>query len=264
MSPQKENGYTAIANEIIDALVKYRLSGEQMQCLLFILRKTYGYNKKTDAISLSQFVKATGINRGNVARAIKAITAKKLIHVIRGSVNKDTISITKYRFNKRFKSWLSSVKKDTGSVIIAKKVVSKKTHTKASITKEEPLPHKNAGEDVFYLTKKNRKLKDTWLNSFDQFWSAFNYKKDKASAADSWLDINPMTGKIFHQIIAAAKSEASIRHEKLEKGLTPIYAQGWLTAKRWEDEIEPLNGNDPVKIKTQEEIDAEDKEYGIS
>jgi len=115
-----------------------------MQCLLFILRKTYGYNKKTDSISLSQFVKATGINRGNTARAIKSLVSKNLVYVKRGSVKKDTTSVSKYRFNKRYGSWLTSVKKDTGSVNIDRRVVSKKTHTKDIIQKTDipPLPPK--------------------------------------------------------------------------------------------------------------------------
>ena len=44
-NPQKENGYIMIANEIMEALAKYRIPGEQRQCLDVILRKTYGYDR---------------------------------------------------------------------------------------------------------------------------------------------------------------------------------------------------------------------------
>jgi phage replication O-like protein O len=49
-SPQKEHGYTPIANEIYDAFVRTRISGEARQVLDCIIRKTYGYNKKEDKI----------------------------------------------------------------------------------------------------------------------------------------------------------------------------------------------------------------------
>lgn len=98
-SPQTENGFTQIANELLDALCRIRIAGEPRQCLGFIIRKTYGYNKKEDAIPLSQFCLATGLCRPSVCRAIKQLLAMNLI-------NKNaTSSITKYRFNKDFDTW---------------------------------------------------------------------------------------------------------------------------------------------------------------
>jgi phage replication O-like protein O len=120
----------------MDFLAAYRLPGEQMQCLLFVLRKTYGFNKKTDKISLSQFVNGTGINRPNVARAIKGLIDKNIIHVKKGGIKKDTIKVSEYRFNKRYDTWKSSIKKDTGGIKKDKKVVSKKIHTKDNIQKK--------------------------------------------------------------------------------------------------------------------------------
>lgn len=265
INPQKENGYTAISNEIMDFLATYRLPGEQMQCLLFVLRKTYGFNKKTDKISLSQFVKATGINRSNVARAIKGLIDKNIIHVKKGGVKKDTIKVSEYRFNKRYDTWKSSIKKDTGSIKKDTKVVSKKIHTKDTITKEtivpqtpppEKQPHLNDEEQSgFYTTKKNRKLSGKRLDSFNRFWGCFNYKKDKANAADAWLDIPSLTNAKVDEICKAAEKEAADRPNKIAKGQTPIYAQGWITAKRWEDEYPaPINS---TPRKTPEQAKAE-------
>jgi len=112
VNPQKENGYTAIANEIMDALIKYRIPGEQRQCLDFIIRKTYGYNKKRDMISNSQFVKKTGLKKGNVSRAIKALVDKKLV------IKSDNKDIPTYRFNKNYQQWKVLSKKITLSKVI--------------------------------------------------------------------------------------------------------------------------------------------------
>lgn len=136
-SPQKENGYTAIANEIMEALIKYSLPSSEMRCLLFVIRKTYGFNKKTDAISLSQFVRATALNRRAVIRALNNLNHKNLIYKEQGGVKNDTISTSKYRFNKHYNSWNSSVKIVTGRVKRGKKVVSKLSHTKDIIQKKE-------------------------------------------------------------------------------------------------------------------------------
>ncbi len=137
VSPKKENGYTAIANEIMEALIKYSLPSSEMRCLLFVIRKTYGFNKKTDAISLSQFVRATSLNRRAVIRALNNLNQKNLIYKERGGVKNDTILTSKYRFNKHYNSWNSSVKIVTGRVKRGKKVVSKLSHTKDTIQKKE-------------------------------------------------------------------------------------------------------------------------------
>lgn len=78
-SPQKENGFTPIANEILERLVNTDLLGAEFRVLLFIIRKTYGYQKKQDRISFTQFEKSTGISRQTINKTIKNLVAKGLI-----------------------------------------------------------------------------------------------------------------------------------------------------------------------------------------
>jgi hypothetical protein len=87
-----------------------------------------------------------------------------------------------------------------------------------------------------FITKKKRELKCKRLQTFLIFWNKYNLKKGKAEAADSWLDIPQLTDKLCDIIYKAAESEAKNRIHLESKGLTPIWAQGWLTARRWEDE----------------------------
>ena len=100
-SPQTENGYTMIANELFDALINFRICGEHRQVLDFIIRKTYGFKKKTDAIPLSQFVKATGIQKAHVIRAINAL---KLCNIIKGAKT-GTFDAVIYGINKDYMKW---------------------------------------------------------------------------------------------------------------------------------------------------------------
>tara|TARA_B110001454_G_scaffold54930_2_gene53710 strand:+ start:7292 stop:8311 length:1020 start_codon:yes stop_codon:yes gene_type:complete len=48
------NGYTRIANELIDQLCRVDLSGRQFRVVNAIIRKTYGYRKKQDWITAGQ------------------------------------------------------------------------------------------------------------------------------------------------------------------------------------------------------------------
>lgn len=101
-SPQLEKGYLRIATEIIDKLIRYRLSGQEWQVLLVIWRKTYGWNKKEDRIPLSQIAKLTEISRSSAVRAIRKLGTKKIL----GRYKKVSTNINYYRFNKDFDEWL--------------------------------------------------------------------------------------------------------------------------------------------------------------
>lgn len=91
-------------------------------------------------------------------------------------------------------------------------------------------------DTAFFLTKKKRRLTGKRLEAFNLFWDAFEYKAGKAEAADSWFDIQPMTGATVTKIIEAAKREAARRPGLIADRKTPKMAQGWLSARRWEDE----------------------------
>ena len=143
-SPQAENGHVDIANELIEALARYRINGEAMQCLLVVFRKTYGWKKTEDEISLSQFAAMTGLKRPNVARAVAWLVSKKILGVIK----EDTTFANKYRFNKDFDTWVP-VSKKSGVIRDDNRVVSKMIrvgvspmiHTKDTSTKEKRMPN---------------------------------------------------------------------------------------------------------------------------
>lgn len=106
-NPQKENGYTAIANEIMEALCRIRISGEARQVLDVMIRKTYGFNKSEDRIALSQICLATGLKKQTACKAINKLIDMNLI------TKKDTYLGNVYRFNKDFDQWKPLPKKVT-------------------------------------------------------------------------------------------------------------------------------------------------------
>lgn len=78
-SPQKENGFTAIANELMEALSQTKLNGTQYRILLAVLRATYGYNKKSHQMSDSYISKATGINQRQINREIQSLIKMNIV-----------------------------------------------------------------------------------------------------------------------------------------------------------------------------------------
>jgi len=100
-TPQLEDGYTTIANEIIDNLQSLYLSPNEWKILWTVVRKTYGWKKKEDRISISQFQTATRLSRPNAHRAIRSLVAKSIL------VAKQSTAGTIYSFNKRYSDWKS-------------------------------------------------------------------------------------------------------------------------------------------------------------
>lgn len=98
---QRENGWVAIHPAILELLATQQLSGREFRCLLFLFRKTYGYQKKEDKISLSQWEQGTGIPRTRVGAVLTELTNKKLIIKIDNGANRPAT----WGFNKYFESW---------------------------------------------------------------------------------------------------------------------------------------------------------------
>lgn len=78
-NPQTEHGYTRIANELLEALARTRMPGEAVQVLLYIIRRTYGYNQKADKITLADLSSATGQQKPTVLRGIYRLRLMKII-----------------------------------------------------------------------------------------------------------------------------------------------------------------------------------------
>ena len=116
-NPQKENGYTAIANEILEALSAYRIPGECRQVLDCIFRKTYGYQKKEDAIANSQIVKMTKIKKGNVSRALSKLITNNVV------IKSDNSSINILSINKDYNAWKPFVIKSDNSTKVLSEVI---------------------------------------------------------------------------------------------------------------------------------------------
>lgn len=137
-NPQTEEGHIDIAHDIAEALMKINLSAYESRVLWFIFRKTYGWKKKMDWISLSQFSNCIGLDRRLIHRAIKALSSKKMI-----VIERDDSQRLRYGFQKNYERWKLSSKKMTvinrDDSLSSKEMIglsSKEIHTKETITKE--------------------------------------------------------------------------------------------------------------------------------
>jgi len=100
--PQIEEGYTRVANELLEALCNIDLSPYESRVFWTVARMTYGYNKRDDTIAGSQFVTRTELDRRNVQRTVKRLWRRNLIIVQRLSAQS-----VAYGIQKDYSRWLN-------------------------------------------------------------------------------------------------------------------------------------------------------------
>lgn len=115
-----------LPNSVIDELLA-DLTGAELKCYLYVLRKTKGWNKEEDAISVSQFMKVTGLSNRKVIDACERLVELGLLEQKIGSNKIKVFSVKDYKTSSSEES--SLVKKvHSGSEESSLSVV-KKVHT---------------------------------------------------------------------------------------------------------------------------------------
>jgi phage replication O-like protein O len=77
--PQLEDGRTEIANELLEAIIRTHFSPTEHAVLWAVIRKTYGWHKKIDRISFTQFEELTKINRWHIAPVLQGLIKRNII-----------------------------------------------------------------------------------------------------------------------------------------------------------------------------------------
>ena len=115
MTPKRFAGYaspnyTMVPDELFDEQLP-DLSGAELKALLYIIRRTFGFKKDSDNISLNQLLhgittragerldRGTGLSRSTLVAALKGLAEKNLIIVEQRSSAEKGNEATNYRLN---------------------------------------------------------------------------------------------------------------------------------------------------------------------
>ncbi len=102
--------YTQVPDDLFDDLMS-ELSGSELKVLLYVIRRTFGFKKDSDHISLSQLVsgivkkdgtiqdKGTGLHKDSVIKAVKSLVEKCVLHRKKGNHLSGGFSPNEYSLN---------------------------------------------------------------------------------------------------------------------------------------------------------------------
>ncbi len=211
-NPQRENGHTGIAHEVMEQLMKADISGSEFRLILTVLRMTWGWSKKVDWISLTQFERLTGLSRWAVCKAKKALVNKRLLHTKENLIG----------FNKNHETWVvnkrrpQSTNAHRGSQQTHFRVGNSCRHTKERITKESITKESNASMNLSdrhpYL--EIEKFKEAW-----ESWLEIR-KKIRAPNTNRALELNLAKLKAHPIDVAIKMLEQST--ERGWRGVFPV------------------------------------------
>ncbi|HCU2531655.1 TPA: replication protein [Klebsiella oxytoca] len=94
-----DDGYTRIANELLEHIASADLTARQLKLMLAYIRKTYGFNKKTDRIADEQIAQLTGLSRQNVNKAKRDLLSMNCLVVEDNKIGVNK-AVSEWKFSK--------------------------------------------------------------------------------------------------------------------------------------------------------------------
>lgn len=101
-NPQKENGYTPIANELLEAICKAKLNATQKSIILAVCRFTYGFSRVSCIMSISFVAQAVNLSIRQVSKEMLKLIDQKVIFVVQESTKTKAREIM---LNKNYDDW---------------------------------------------------------------------------------------------------------------------------------------------------------------
>lgn len=108
-TPQLEDGFVRIANELYDAILLAPFSKRELLIVLAVIRKTYGYGKRSDDMTMTQLAGITGLTRAHVSETVRDLALKNVILIRDGEYGK-VIALSK-----DYKKWNFQARPETGT-----------------------------------------------------------------------------------------------------------------------------------------------------
>jgi hypothetical protein len=237
--------FTQIPNYFLDE-ISYSLSPSQIKVALYIMRRTYGFRKMSDRISISQICRGikdrdgnkldngTGLSNRSVIDALNALESIGLI-----KMEKRPNCTTRITINTSGEN-ISLVKKVHGGGENISLEVVKKVHTQKK-EKESYQKKDIDGQKCIQNVSKMypSELLSECLARFEQFWQHYPKKVGKSKAIKEWQKLKP-TSELVNQIISHLQKRVKTTWVKENKRFV-VHPERFIRDCRWEDELEPVD-----------------------
>lgn len=170
---QLENGYTRIANELLEAVLNTPFVATHLKIILTCWRYTYGFGRKETKLSISFISKATGISKRYISKGLSELINSNVLIVVK----KPTYSSSRIiAFNKNYSEW--------GYRTTVQQVNHSSTGEAEVSTTVEP-QFNTTDELQFHQERKHKENinKGDYEKLFNELWQLYPKKKGKGSVS---------------------------------------------------------------------------------
>nr|MDN1783737.1 replication protein [Escherichia coli] len=246
-----DDGYTRFANELLEAIASADLTARQLKVMLAYVRKTYGFNKKTDRIADEQIAQLTGLSRQNVNKAKKELISMNCLFMDGNQIGVNR-EVSAWQFSKclQVSNFVSKLETKNVSKLETLNVSKLETHkrhslkTKENINKPPISPKKNSQKfDPLETELPDWLSAETWL---------------------SWVTYRKEIGKSIKSKQSVTQA-INVLSRSLEKGYTPEEIINQSIASGWQGIFEPKTPEGKSQPRPQQRAMQENfaaKDYG--
>lgn len=221
-SPQKEHGFTPIANEILEAIWRFRFNATQLKVLIYIFRNTYGYHRKEVEIqSFRKLARDMKTEHSGIAKAFKWMIDHNIIQ---------RISPFTYRLNKNYEKW-----DEMGGVGVDHNPQGVDQIPQGGVENNPHSVENNPHRINKVVIKDN--LKDIYIyreDEFITFWNAYPKRINKPGARKAWKSQKANLEEVLKGLKEWIDCDQWTRDGKK---YIPHPAT-FLNRRQWEDEVE--------------------------
>lgn len=246
-----DDGYTRFANELLEAIASADLTARQLKVMLAYVRKTYGFNKKTERIADEQIAQLTGLSRQNVNKAKKELISMNCLFMDGNQIGVNR-EVSAWQFSKclQVSNFVSKLETKNVSKLETLNVSKLETHKRHSLkTKENinkpPISPKKISQKFDPL---ETELPD-WLSA--ETWL-------------SWVTYRKEIGKSIKSKQSVTQA-INVLSRSLEKGYTPEEIINQSIASGWQGIFEPKTPKGKSQPRPQQRAMQENfaaKDYG--
>ncbi|MEY0929285.1 replication protein [Providencia rettgeri] len=244
-----DNGYTRIANELLEAVMLANLTQHQLLVFFAIARKTYGYNKKSDWVGNEQLSKLTGMLPHKCSAAKSELVSRGILlaekrHV---SINKN---IHEWKEKQVYPKKVNLPEKGKKTLPESgKSDYPNQVNTKDNTTKEKKDNKNTMSEEVRSTDEKSNSeptKQDPFIEPFEKiFWIAGMRKvgKDKSKTAfkSKFKEWRKETGGSIDDFAKFLADDIQCRLRTQQFGFDKMHPTTYLNGSRWTDEKPELS-----------------------
>ena len=248
-TPQTENGYTRIANELFDAILGYRCSNLQKEIIFAVIRYTYGFQRKEAELSVRFLGKYLGRSYQKVSESLKGLIERNVIQIEREFGCNQQSRVLK--LNKNYDTWLIPHSPLKGEQFPEGEQFLNSIENSPPNGEQDSPPN---GEQRNKNIKKT--LKKYSADEFERLWSIFpngelGNKGSKKNALKEFQKLDPNEVSL-ETLITAIERQASYKRACLKKGFAENFqhVERWLKNERWTDDIPETRQQQTLELRT--------------